>query len=278
VTFDPHKNLAYSTVATPPSPAVSGTSLVLSAGDGGLFPDPSTDGAFNVTIWPTGAIPTAANAEIARCTARTTDTLTLTRAQEGTSARTIVAGDQIAATITAKTFTDIENVLPVKVYDQTLGADAASIDTGAVIPAGYAVLEVWIVGRTAEAIVNSGVIIRVNGDSGINYDFERAGGASTTVNATSATAGTSWSSSLHGANGEAGVAGMIKFTIPGYAGTTFQKVGEMAESLNDSTAANQSVQMRAIKWRSTAAITRVSVAPNSGSNLKAGTRLIVFVR
>lgn len=111
MSFDPHKNFAYSTVATAPSPATSGTSLVLAAGDGTLFPAPATDGAFNVTVWPAGAIPTEANAEICRVTARSSDTLTITRAQEATSARAIQPGDQIALTITAKLLTDIESAI-----------------------------------------------------------------------------------------------------------------------------------------------------------------------
>ncbi len=102
--FDNHKNLAYSTVATAPSPATSGTSLVIQTGDGAIFPA----APFNVTIWPAGAAPLITNAEIARVTAKSTDTLTITRAQEGTSARTVIVGDQIAASITVKTITDIE--------------------------------------------------------------------------------------------------------------------------------------------------------------------------
>lgn len=111
MSFDPHKNFAYSTVATAPSPATSGTTLVLAAGDGTLFPNPGTDGDFNVTVWPAGTIPTEANAEICRVTARSTDTLTITRAQEGSSARAISVGDQIALTITAKVITDIESAI-----------------------------------------------------------------------------------------------------------------------------------------------------------------------
>ena len=53
-------------------------------------------------------MPTPSNAEIVRVTAVAGDTLTITRAQEGTSARTVIIGDQIAATVTVKTFTDIE--------------------------------------------------------------------------------------------------------------------------------------------------------------------------
>src|SRR5215831_18827737 len=108
---DAHKNFAYSTVATPPSPGVSGTSLVVAAGDGAKFPTPP----FNVTIWPIGAIPLTTNAEVARVTGIATDTLTFANAsgtrtpQEGSNARTIIAGDQISAAITAKTLQDVED-------------------------------------------------------------------------------------------------------------------------------------------------------------------------
>ncbi len=113
---DLHANFGVSLVATAPSPATSGTSLVVTAADGAKFPAVP----FNATIWPASSQPTTANAEIVRVTARATDTLTITRAQEGSTARTVVVGDQIAATITAKTLTDAEGSGPayvgVKVY------------------------------------------------------------------------------------------------------------------------------------------------------------------
>lgn len=104
--MDAHSNFAYSTVATAPSPATSGTSLVVTAGQGALFPA----APFNAVIWPTGAQPLSTNAEVVRVTAIATDTFTITRTQEGSSARTVVVGDQIAANITAKVLTDIEAI------------------------------------------------------------------------------------------------------------------------------------------------------------------------
>lgn len=104
MSIDAHANLAISAVATAPSPATSGTSLVVTTGHGARFPAVP----FNATIWPTASVADPTNAEIVRVTARSTDTLTITRAQEGTSARTVVVGDQIAASITAKTLTDTE--------------------------------------------------------------------------------------------------------------------------------------------------------------------------
>jgi hypothetical protein len=106
MTFDAHTNFAYSTVATAPSPAGSGTSLTVAAGAGILFPSPPP---FNAVVWPAGASPQKANAEIVRVTGLpSTDTLTIVREQEGTSARTIEVGDQIRAWITNRTLTELE--------------------------------------------------------------------------------------------------------------------------------------------------------------------------
>ncbi len=82
---------------------MSGTSLVVAAGTGAVFPAVP----FNVVVWPAGQQPVATNAEIVRVTARATDTLTITRTQEGTSARSIIIGDQIAASITKKILDDL---------------------------------------------------------------------------------------------------------------------------------------------------------------------------
>lgn len=116
--MDAINNFAYSTVATAPSPATSGTSLVVGAGQGTRFPAPP----FNAVIWPSGSSPLSSNAEIVRVTAISTDTFTITRTQESTSARTVVVGDQIAQCITKKTIDDIFN-------GQTfiLGAGTASV-------------------------------------------------------------------------------------------------------------------------------------------------------
>lgn len=101
---DDHKNFAYSTIVTAPSPADSGTSLTVVIEQSRLFPDVP----FNATVWPTGTQPISTNAEIITVTYKEDGVFTIIRAQEGTSARTILVGDQIAATLTAKTLTDAE--------------------------------------------------------------------------------------------------------------------------------------------------------------------------
>ena len=115
--FDLHKNFAASTVAVAPVPPASGTSLTVS--DSSPFPA----APFNCTICPAGEIPTPANAEIVRVTVIAGNVLTIQRIQEGTAARTILEGDQIAATITAKTLADVEEAVPSLAHgSQALGS------------------------------------------------------------------------------------------------------------------------------------------------------------
>ena len=109
--FDAHANLAASTVTVAPVPATTGLTLTVAAGEGALFPA----APFNCTVWPGANFtvpPLASNAEIVRVTAVVGDVLTIVRAQEGTVARSIAVGWQIAETITAKSFQDIESLLP----------------------------------------------------------------------------------------------------------------------------------------------------------------------
>ena len=95
--MDALKNFAYSLVATAPSPATSGTSLIVTTGQGSYFPATP----FDATIWPAGVQPSNTNAEIVRVTNVSTDTLTITRAQYGTTAQAITVGYQIAQTVDA---------------------------------------------------------------------------------------------------------------------------------------------------------------------------------
>lgn len=121
-TFDAHANLARGTVVTAPVPALTGTSLVVAAGEGALFPATP----FNCTVYPNGQVPTVANAEIVRVTAVVGDTLTIVRAQEGSAAKAIAVGYQIANTTTVKVFTDIENAINANIQTISAGVDIAT--------------------------------------------------------------------------------------------------------------------------------------------------------
>lgn len=151
--LDPVKNFAISRVATAPSPADSGTTLVVETGDGSLFPDPSASGEYNVVIYPNGEQPTSTNAEIVRVTARTSDTMTIDREEEGTSARTIVEGDIVMLAITAKVIDDLNTVVTeLEGYQEALNPTGAIVQfAGATAPTGYLLCDGSAISRTTYA-------------------------------------------------------------------------------------------------------------------------------
>lgn len=128
--FDPILNFSYSLVATAPSPADTGNTLQISNVDKDLFPDPSTDGAYNATVWVSGEIPKISNATIIRITGKsvgaTYTTLTFTRTQEGSNNRDILVGDQIMVSVTKKRFDDITTEI---ITSRNLSAGCATSPT-----------------------------------------------------------------------------------------------------------------------------------------------------
>jgi hypothetical protein len=148
-TFDSHKNLAYSAVVTAPSPATSGTSLTITTGQGARFP---ATGTFNCTVWPGGgATASPANAEIVRVTAVATDTFTIVRAQEGTTAQAIATGYQIALTGTAKDLTDLEAAI-----NATLGGSLSGTLPNPAVAAGAVGTTQLAVGAVTQRLVVAG--------------------------------------------------------------------------------------------------------------------------
>lgn len=89
------KNFAYTTVATAPSPASSGTTLVVASGEGARFPNTS-GGTYVCVIKAAGVPATPDNAEVVLVTSHdpANDNFTITRTQESSDARTVVVGDE----------------------------------------------------------------------------------------------------------------------------------------------------------------------------------------
>lgn len=89
------KNFSKSTLASGLAPA--GTSLTVAAGEGALFPTAGSGTTFDIVIYNTSA-----QREVCKCTSRTGDVLTITRAQEGTTALSWNAGDRVGHRLTAE--------------------------------------------------------------------------------------------------------------------------------------------------------------------------------
>ena len=110
--FDDVANFGYGVIQTPPSPATTGQTFTLTAGQGNNFLTPVN--GYNLLIWPgPSTIPTKQNAEIVRLGlgGKSGDTFTVTRQQESTLARSIVQGDYVMHIPSGKMFTDLINAI-----------------------------------------------------------------------------------------------------------------------------------------------------------------------
>lgn len=153
------KNNAYSTLASGISNVA--TSITVAAGTGSRFPAAGGADYFYATL-----INTSNQLEIVKVTARSTDTLTVVRAQDGTTARAYSSGGRIELRVTAALLADIRDsitpadgtVTTAKIVDAnvTLAKLAAAVQallvpTGAVSPyAGTAEPTGWLFARGQE--------------------------------------------------------------------------------------------------------------------------------
>ena len=123
-------NNAHSTLAS--SITTSATSITVASGQGARFPSLSSGEHFYATL-----IDTSNNLEIVKVTARSTDVLTATRAQESTTARAFASGDRIELRVTAQGLVDATS-LDAVVADDSI--TAAKINVSGNGTAGNALL------------------------------------------------------------------------------------------------------------------------------------------
>lgn len=79
------------------------TTLTVTTGEGTKFPSPGASEYFMLALYD------GANTEIVKVTARTTDSMTIVRAQEGTTARAFSAGAVVSHRLTAEALTAFED-------------------------------------------------------------------------------------------------------------------------------------------------------------------------
>jgi hypothetical protein len=124
-------NSAYATLAS--SINSSATSITLTTGQGARFPSLSGGDYFYATL-----IDTSNNLEIVKCTARSSDVLTVVRGQEGTTARAYSTSDRIELRITAQGLVDAAPVQSVAGKTGTVVLEAADIASGVMATARLA--------------------------------------------------------------------------------------------------------------------------------------------
>jgi hypothetical protein len=123
--LDPVVNFFRSQIATLPL-ASGGVTMVITTGDGNKLPNPATDGAFNLVIY--NANDPFVTPEIVRVTAKSGDSLTITRAQEGTTATNKTAGNTwfVELVNTAKMIQNIDTNKVEKTGDTMTGTLTAT--------------------------------------------------------------------------------------------------------------------------------------------------------
>lgn len=96
-----YSNNAASTLAS--SITNVATSLTVATGEGALFPSPTGGDYFYATLEDGSN-----NREIVKVTARSTDTFTIVRAQDGTTARSFASGSKVELRITRAMLDDFK--------------------------------------------------------------------------------------------------------------------------------------------------------------------------
>ena len=101
------------------------TTIVVSSGQGTRFPSISGGNYFYATLYDSSN-----NIEIVKVTARTTDTLTVVRGYDGSTARSYLVGDSIAMRLTAGALTDIQAFTPAgNIAATTLSGAITELDS-----------------------------------------------------------------------------------------------------------------------------------------------------
>lgn len=176
--------------------SVAADALVLSvsAGDGGKFPSPTGSDWFPLTLVRADGV-----REIVRCTGRTGDVLTVTRAQEGTAAVPLASGDRVEVRLTAgalnslfggpaalPTFGGMELSEATPYIDFHAGNSADDF-TSRIIAEAAAVLVFRSAAKQQVRITDSGLTVfgalGVIGGAGFGALVERAGSGPVSFNA-----------------------------------------------------------------------------------------------
>ena len=167
-----------------------------------------------------------------------------------------------------------------KIFDSTAGSTVANFNITS-IPAGFGSLVVVCHLASDRAAAASDVVnLQINGDAGANYDYEyttwhggTAGSNGSAAAATAAIAGRCTATGTGPANTFSG----LRLELPSYDDTTNNKTyfgtihykdGTGGVNINSGTCGGD--------WRSTAAITQITLTPNTGPHFIAGSRVIVY--
>lgn len=193
--MDNKADLSIGIVATAPSSPTAGTSLVLQPGQGVSMPATP----FKALAYDSTLMPTRNNAEIIRVTARSTDTLTIQRAQGVSTAQSIAVGWVISNNVMAGDIVDVDKVDGFNASSTPTANTLLPLNANAKFPASvieddYSTSEVathqkWVDGKTIyRKTINFGTLPNTttksvaHGITGLDYVIKYYGVASNGTN------------------------------------------------------------------------------------------------
>lgn len=157
-------------------------------------------------------------------------------------------------------------LVPIQVIGP-LTATQATMPFSGIPQTGYRNLRVVVVARSTLAANNANLGVQFNGDTGSNYSYEALADASGGLNRLSSAADVlAYLGFVPGSTASASATGTLDIKIPLYTATTFQKAFHAQGSFEQlTTAGNQYNQDGGGFWRSTAAITSLTLLLSGGS-------------
>jgi hypothetical protein len=200
-----------------------------------------------------------------------------------TGAVTLVAGSNVTITDNSPSAGNITIAstggggVITQLYNTTLGVAAATIDTGAGgFSTSYNHLFCLLYARTTEASASGAALVNLNNDTGNNYDRETLRGIGTSASAVAVAAQAFFAILAAGGGAAANNFAGAWFAIPSYANTVGHKVLMTPGGFADATTGNSQAAINAGRWRSTAAVNRITLTANASSNFVAGTQFTVY--
>lgn len=168
-------NNGHSTLAS--SLTSSGTSITVASGHGARFPSLSSGEYFYATL-----IDASNNLEIVKVTARSSDVLTATRAQESTTARAFAIGDRIELRVTAQGLVDHRVIAADEIVNSMIATDAVNSDSIAANAVTASEFNISGNGTSGQAILSDGDGSFSYGDAGLSVKLASASFTSSAAN------------------------------------------------------------------------------------------------
>jgi hypothetical protein len=143
------------------------------------------------------------------------------------------------------------------------------------IPANYTHLQIRGIGRAVNSVTDENLVIQLNSDTGTNYSLHNVFGTGSSTGANgSANTNVSYFCRVSGASSTANIFGVAVADILDYANTNKYKTLRSLSGHDQN--GSGYVSLFSGSWRSTSAVTSITIKNDSGSNIAAGSSFALY--